>query len=98
MVSVRLRHGHLPAKGQRVTRHNPAAEKRLHRHTLSVSEVEAVLELPDLATPVGLRNRAMFETLCSYRSQENTRRIENQGRSGGSEGGRHAEREDEGAE
>jgi integrase/recombinase XerD len=59
-------------KDQRVIEHNPAAEiqlpreeKRLPRHALSVSEVEAVLELPDLATPVGLRNRALLETLYS---------------------------------
>jgi integrase/recombinase XerD len=30
-----------------------------------VSEVEAVLELPDLAAPVGLRNRSPLETLYS---------------------------------
>jgi integrase/recombinase XerD len=59
-------------KDQRVIEHNPAAEiqlpreeKRLPRHALSVSEVEAVLELPDLATPVGLRNRSLLETLYS---------------------------------
>ena len=59
-------------KDQRVIEHNPAAEiqlprqeKRLPRHALSVREVEAVLELPDLATPVGLRNRAVLETLYS---------------------------------
>lgn len=59
-------------KDQRVIEHNPAAEiqlpreeQRLPRHALSVSEVEAVLALPDLATPVGLRNRALLETLYS---------------------------------
>ena len=59
-------------KDQRVIEHNPAVEirlpreeKRFPRHALSVNEVEAVLELPDLATPVGLRNRSLLETLYS---------------------------------
>jgi len=59
-------------KDQRVIPHNPAAEmqlpreeKRLPRHALSVSEVETLLQVPDLATPVGLRNRTILETLYS---------------------------------
>jgi len=52
--------------------HNPAAdlelpreEKRLPRHALSRTEVEAVLAQPDIDTPVGLRSRAVMETLYS---------------------------------
>jgi integrase/recombinase XerD len=59
-------------KDQRLIEHHPAAEiqlprqeKRLPRHALSAREVEAVLEQCDLATPVGLRNRALLETLYS---------------------------------
>ena len=59
-------------KDQRVIVHNPTAEmqlpreeKRLPRHALSVSEAETVLEQSDIATPVGLRNRALLETLYS---------------------------------
>ena len=59
-------------KDQRLIEHHPAAEiqlpreeKRLPRHALSAREVEAVLEQCDLAKPVGLRNRALLETLYS---------------------------------
>ena len=59
-------------KDQRLIEHNPTVEmqlpreeKRLPRHALSESEVEAVLAQSDIATPVGLRNRAMLETLYS---------------------------------
>jgi len=52
--------------------HNPVAdlqlpreEKRRPRHALSRNEVEAVLAQPDLDTPVGLRSRAIMETLYS---------------------------------
>ncbi len=51
---------------------NPAAElelprlpKRLPRAVLSVSEVERVLAQPDLATALGLRDRAILEVLYS---------------------------------
>lgn len=56
------RTGQLPA--------NPAAEidlprkiKRLPRYVLSVSEVEQVLALADIGTPIGLRDRAIMEVL-----------------------------------
>jgi integrase/recombinase XerD len=51
---------------------NPAAElvmpklpKRLPRAVLSVSEMERVLAAPDLATALGLRDRAILEVLYS---------------------------------
>lgn len=43
----------------------PRMERRLPRHILGVREVEAVLAMPDLATPIGLRDRAIMETLYS---------------------------------
>ena len=59
-------------KDQHVLEHNPATEmqlpreeQRLPRHPLSVAEVEAVLEQSDVTTPLGLRNRALLETLYS---------------------------------
>ncbi len=52
--------------------HNPTAdmqlprgERRLPRHAMSEGEVEAVLAQADISTPLGLRNRAMLETLYS---------------------------------
>lgn len=56
-----VRHRHLPS--------NPAADLDLPRRTedlrepLTLAEVEAVLALPDLADPIGLRDRAMLELL-----------------------------------
>jgi integrase/recombinase XerD len=51
---------------------NPAAElelpkvqKRLPRHVLSVAEVEQVLNQAEVADPLGLRDRAILETLYS---------------------------------
>ena len=51
---------------------NPAAElelprlpKRLPRAVLSMSEMERVLAQPDLATALGLRDRAILEVLYS---------------------------------
>lgn len=51
---------------------NPAAElelprlpKRLPRAVLTVSEMERVLAQPDLASPLGLRDRAILEVLYS---------------------------------
>ena len=57
---------------ERLIEHDPARElqlpreeKRLPRHALTQSEVEAVLAQADPATPFGLRNRAILETLYS---------------------------------
>ncbi len=59
-------------KDQREIDHNPALEmtfpkeeKRLPRHALSESEVEAVLAQPNIHTPCGLRTRALLELLYS---------------------------------
>jgi integrase/recombinase XerD len=59
------------ARAKRITV-NPAAElemprlpKRLPRAVLSVSEMERVLAAPDLATALGLRDRAILEVLYS---------------------------------
>lgn len=43
----------------------PRVEKRLPRHILNVKEAEAVLAVPDLATDLGLRDRAILEVLYS---------------------------------
>lgn len=43
----------------------PRMEKRLPRHILNVREVEKVLSQPDLATPIGVRDRAMLEVFYS---------------------------------
>jgi integrase/recombinase XerD len=43
----------------------PKVEKRLPRHVLSVAEVEQVLNQADVTDPLGLRDRAMLETLYS---------------------------------
>jgi integrase/recombinase XerD len=55
-----VRHGHVPS--------NPAADldlpKKIHHHLrepLNGSEIEAVLALPDLGEPYGLRDRAILE-------------------------------------
>jgi integrase/recombinase XerD len=55
-----------------LTTHNPASEidmpkldRHLPRTLLSPAEIEAVLAVPDLATPIGLRDRAMMELLWS---------------------------------
>lgn len=52
--------------------YNPASEipvprlsRRLPKHVLSVSEVERVLALADPKTPLGIRDRALLETLYS---------------------------------
>jgi len=52
--------------------HNPASEidlprleKRLPQHVLTHEKVQAVLSLPDIENPIGLRDRAMLETLYS---------------------------------
>jgi integrase/recombinase XerD len=43
----------------------PHKERRLPRAILSVAEVEKVLAQPDLRTPLGVRDRAVLETLYS---------------------------------
>ena len=43
----------------------PRMEKRLPRHVLSAREVEKVMAIPDIATPIGLRDRAMLEVFYS---------------------------------
>jgi integrase/recombinase XerD len=52
--------------------YNPASElllprlpRRLPKHLLSVADVESLINGPDIATPSGLRDRAMLETLYS---------------------------------
>lgn len=39
----------------------PRLPKRLPRHLLSVEQIEKILQVPDLETPWGLRDRAMLE-------------------------------------
>jgi len=43
----------------------PRAEKRLPRHVLTAAEAERVLARPDVGEPLGLRDRAILETLYS---------------------------------
>lgn len=43
----------------------PRAPRRLPKHVLTASEVETVLQQPDVTEPLGLRDRAMLETLYS---------------------------------
>jgi integrase/recombinase XerD len=43
----------------------PRAEKRLPRHVLTAAEAERVIALPDVASPMGLRDRAMLEVFYS---------------------------------
>ena len=43
----------------------PRMERRLPRHVLTIGEAEAVLAQPDLSTPIGIRDRAIIETLYS---------------------------------
>ena len=43
----------------------PRLEKRLPKAILSVAEVEAILSVPDVGTPMGVRDRAILETLYS---------------------------------
>ncbi|MCB1307419.1 MAG: site-specific tyrosine recombinase XerC [Leptospiraceae bacterium] len=52
--------------------HNPASEiilpkyeKRLPKHVLNTKEAEAIMGQPDINEPLGLRDRAMLETLYS---------------------------------
>jgi integrase/recombinase XerD len=57
---------------QNLILYNPASEmvmprlgERLPRHVLSAEEVERVLLQPDVSTPMGVRDRAILETLYS---------------------------------
>jgi len=43
----------------------PKVEKRLPKHILTESEAEAVLVQPDVTTSIGMRDRALLETLYS---------------------------------
>lgn len=43
----------------------PKVEKRLPRQVLTAHEAEQILSQPDLATPVGIRDRALLEILYS---------------------------------
>jgi len=43
----------------------PRAPRRLPKHVLTASEVEAVLQQPDVTEPLGLRDRAILETFYS---------------------------------
>jgi integrase/recombinase XerD len=43
----------------------PRLEQRLPKHVLTAAEVETVLALPDTRDPLGLRDRAILETLYS---------------------------------
>ncbi|UML80607.1 hypothetical protein [Leptospira kirschneri] len=39
--------------------------RRLPRNVLGVEEVERILSVPDLGTPLGIRNRAILELFYS---------------------------------
>lgn len=43
----------------------PRVERRLPKHVLTANEADRVLAQPDIATPFGLRDRAMLEVLYS---------------------------------
>jgi integrase/recombinase XerD len=43
----------------------PRLERRLPKHILTEAEIEQVMAVPDLADPLGLRDRAILETLYS---------------------------------
>ncbi len=64
---------------QNLILHNPASEielprlgRRLPKHVLTIPEVEQVLQQPDIADPIGLRDRAILEVLysCGIRRAE----------------------------
>lgn len=60
-VSTRPRETYYPASEIEL----PRAEKRLPKHVLTADEAERVMEKPKLADPIGLRDRAILETLYS---------------------------------
>jgi integrase/recombinase XerD len=43
----------------------PRVEKRLPRNVLTIAEIEQIINVPNTADPLGLRDRAMLETLYS---------------------------------
>jgi integrase/recombinase XerD len=43
----------------------PKLEKRLPRDVLTIAEVEQIMRVPDITTPLGLRDRAILETFYS---------------------------------
>jgi len=43
----------------------PRVERRLPKHVLTANEADRIITLPDIATPFGLRDRAMLEVLYS---------------------------------
>ena len=43
----------------------PRLERRLPKAILSVAEVESIMSVPDVATPMGIRDRAILEVLYS---------------------------------
>lgn len=64
---------------QNLILHNPASEielprlgRRLPKHVLTIPEVEQVLQQPDIADPLGLRDRVILEVLysCGIRRAE----------------------------
>jgi integrase/recombinase XerD len=64
---------------QNLILHNPASElelprmgRRLPKHVLTISEVEQILQLPEISDPLGLRDRAILEVLysCGIRRSE----------------------------
>ena len=64
---------------QNLILHNPASEielprlgRRLPKHVLTISEVEQVLQQPNISDPLGLRDRAILEVLysCGIRRAE----------------------------
>ncbi len=67
LVSIRSFYAHLAEAGERTD--NPAANllpPKLWRklpHALSEPQVEALLAVPDVSTPLGMRDRAMLELL-----------------------------------
>jgi integrase/recombinase XerD len=70
LATVKFYLNYLSRKGRMLF--NPAAEiempkmgRRLPRDVLSAAEAEKILMIPDITTPVGLRNRAMLEILYS---------------------------------
>jgi integrase/recombinase XerD len=79
-LSFRSQHTHLvPVRAwfKWLTRHNhilynpaselelPRLEKRLPKHVLTLAEAETVLNRPDIDDPLGIRDRAILETLYS---------------------------------